>query len=420
MYKKEKGLTITRLAKIVVPLVFITFFITTCNLSQSHNSPVGQKKWSFLFYDDADFNRAYDPFRDFKNYMCSSENLNVLILRDQEYGPAKIWYVDKDHNPICLKELGEINMGDYQSLYDFVDYSKENYPAERYIISFYNHGAAWQGACIDKASDNDILTMDEMQRALTNTGGVDIVCFSAPCLMGALESVYELRNCTDIYMGSEEGSGYIIWLRAMEQICETLNQNPDITSIKLGEEIIGIINQNTMPLQSNDLNILTMSAIRTDRINEVIQAVEELSLYYLSHFDASCSFIQSVYNSVLVFGNGFSMDLYDFAERCHDVETDPAVISKLEHVMESLSDAVIAKCNGSRTSNAHGLSIYFPNSPSYSYDPRYGDSNYGLDFSTDTHWDEFLDAYFSAFSVEKNQEVVDHLIHASDGLFPPK
>jgi len=28
---------------------------------------------------------------------------------------------------------------------------------------------------------------------------------------GALESVYELRNCVDIYIGSEETSGYGHW-----------------------------------------------------------------------------------------------------------------------------------------------------------------------------------------------------------------
>ncbi|HDM67216.1 MAG TPA: hypothetical protein ENG62_02385 [Thermoplasmatales archaeon] len=55
-------------------------------------------------------------------------------------------------------------------------------------------------ACLDETNDNGWLTMDGVQQALIASGGVDVICSTAPCLMGAFELVYELRNCVKLYI----------------------------------------------------------------------------------------------------------------------------------------------------------------------------------------------------------------------------
>ena len=72
-------------------------------------------------------------------------------------------------NKILLEALGEVNMGDPQTLIDFISYGKEHYPAERYQLCLYGHANAWYGACPDDTSGGDIMTMDEFQQALTAT-----------------------------------------------------------------------------------------------------------------------------------------------------------------------------------------------------------------------------------------------------------
>ncbi len=62
----------------------------------------------------------------------------------------------------------------------------------------YNHGGGCWDACIDE-TDNGWLTMDDIQKALEEAGGIDILMFNAPCLMGNLEAVYELRNVVNVY-----------------------------------------------------------------------------------------------------------------------------------------------------------------------------------------------------------------------------
>jgi hypothetical protein len=79
--------------------------------------------------------------------------------------------------------------------------------------------------------------MDEFQKALEETGGVDIICFT-PCLMGAVESAYELRNCTNVYIGNEAGGSYCFWRFMTGDLCTLLNENSNISNVNLGKSII--------------------------------------------------------------------------------------------------------------------------------------------------------------------------------------
>ena len=51
------------------------------------------------------------------------------MLQDTYDGTAKIWYIDRYHHRKLMKEMGEINMGDYKTLRDFINYCKQNFPA---------------------------------------------------------------------------------------------------------------------------------------------------------------------------------------------------------------------------------------------------------------------------------------------------
>ena len=133
------------------------------------------KEWTFMLYDDADFDPQYDIFNEFVAEAYSGNNLNVVVLQDTFEGPVKLWYINNNHTATLLEEKGELNMGDYVTLRDFIEYCKESFPAERYIMDLYDHGAGWIGACRDDTSDGDLLSMDEIQQALEETGGIDII-----------------------------------------------------------------------------------------------------------------------------------------------------------------------------------------------------------------------------------------------------
>lgn len=385
--------------------------VLLCNSCSKTTGPsdaddVPTKEWTFLLYDDADFYHAYDPLDDFSREVCSGDHLNVLVIVDSEIGPAAIGYIDEDHVQVKLKDLGEVNMGSASTLADFLTYAKEHYPAERYIISFYDHGGGWRGACWDGTSDNDNLTMGEMKEALSSTGGVDLVLFSAPCLMGSFEAAYNLRSCTDVYIGSENTSGYAWWKVPMGDICDALHSNPDISSYQLGEFIIeSIWEHRTIYEAAGWAASLTMSAVRSDRLEAIKDAVDSLSHHYLAGIEKFRSHVDSIYNDITLFSSSFA-DLHDLAGEFLSVEDDPQVRYTLQSVQQNLEDAVIAECHGSDWPDARGLTIFFPDTSSVHYLPLYTSTEYGLDFVQDAHWDELLTSLFSQFGIDKRGIIV--------------
>jgi hypothetical protein len=345
--------------------------------------------WTFLFYDDADVYSGISRLDDFAEHVWSGENVNYLVLQDVSYGPAKLWYIDEKGDKVLLEEMGEVNMASPETLYDFLNYAKIHFPAERYIMSIYDGGLAWFGACWDLSADYDNLSMDDMQKALSKAGGVDLVLFTGTPFMGCLESTYELRNCADVYIGSEGWSTYGCWKESMQLVCEMLHSQPNISNHYLAGKIIEFIWNNNSGIYSSDF---TMSAIRMDKIVPLKEAIQAVASEYYSDTDKFGSHMNFIVGNCTIFSDRFA-DVYDVAEKLLLVEEDEETRTKLENVKLRLRDAVITQCHGSEWPNAHGLTIYLPNLFEVDFHWGYPLEEIGLDFTLETYWDDLLYDY---------------------------
>jgi hypothetical protein len=405
-----------RLEAIVLALALLSLLLSCAkdNPTGVGTGARGEKHWTFMLYDDADF-PGYDPLRHFCEQTCSGENANVVVLQDTLGGPAKLYYVDDEHTPVLLEDMGEVNMGSYETLCDFVRDSKENYPARHYILAFYNHGGGWRGTCWDRTSNDDNLTMDEVCQALTDAGGVDIVLFSAPCLMGAVESVYELRNCTEFYVAAEDLSGYCWWVYAMGDICDALNSDRPITVEALTRLVIDSIwehRASSCPGRWHEE--VQMAAIRTDGIDRLAAAFDSLGIEYLKDMSRFRYHMGLMFDSVGVMYYQH-VDVYDFASRLRRFAFKPAIRRALDGIKAYSLEAVLAECRGSVKAKQRGLNIYFPDAFRIPYDSTYGSPDLKLDFTEDTHWDDLLDAYFKSIQPGGNNISIPPL---SDGFSP--
>jgi len=358
------------------------------------NNANDTKKWTFMFYDAADF-PGYDPLvttgcgLTFAEAAYSGENVDVIVLQDVYEGPATMWYIDESHRPEKLEDMGEVNMANGNTLKNFITYCKNGYTSERYILAMYGHGAGIWGAIPDAASPHDNIDMDEMQNALTEAGGVDLLCFTAPCLMGAIECVYELRDCVDVYVGSEEFSGYTFWHDPMALLFETLHENSDISNIDLGEQIIEWIEEDAKTNEEWG-DFLTMGAIRTDKIEKLATSIETLCTYLLDSSEPLRNIKSTRKIAKEVGDHREHIDLFDFIQKYNDIENDPIICQNLLNITESFNEAVIKECHGIEHENDHGLSIYFPISK---FIIRLSKSDYyTLNFTQNTGWYELLDA----------------------------
>ncbi len=316
----------------------------------------GLAKWTFLFYDDADFSSAFDPFEEIAEYVSSNENINYLVLRDRYDSEAGYYFIDSSNQYIFRDSLGEVNMGDKVTLSDFIKYGKENYPAERTILALYDHGNGWMGACWDKTSGDDNLSMAEISDALTENNNVDIIMFSAPCLMGSIESAYQLRNSADFYIGSQDMSGFIFWRYMMADMDSLLKAEPNISSEDLSERIIGLHEKNSPGRQHGD--VITMSAINLSKMEDVLNTFSDVTEFYISNPDNfwNLSFLR-VANLIDNYP-----DYKHLLERMYEYEESEDAKLLINHAINSFDQCIAAEYHGGGVENKNGLNIYFKNS----------------------------------------------------------
>ena len=371
-------------------------------------------EWTSLYYINVESNQPWynilfsvdilhDQFM-YQNQLKSDDNHHVLVLQDRRRDPAVIYYMDENCNRNILKEIGEVNLGDPETLINFINYAKNHYQSERYHLAFWSHSNAWFEICTDVSNNKDKLTPDELNQALEETGGVNLLSFIGCCLMGSLEAVYEVKDNCEVYVASESAGNGDDWYGMIDDLCDILNDNTTMDTVEIGERIVDLISNN--PNEFHDT--LTISAIRTDKIKELVENINELSCYLIEN-EVSCyhnfldarnqtkefTFVNNTnYFSAYKYGYSYLLDLYDFVEHYFEIETDENIKQILMNIKQYLSNTIISECHGINQTGSNGLSIFYSTN-----DMLTTYSNYKLEFTEHTHWDDLLENH-----KEENEE----------------
>lgn len=378
----KMGILLCTVAIVMIPSV------QAVNFNNKASSNITQNKsWTALFYIDNDYHNGGDLLESlFIDEISSNENLNVFVIQDKLNGPAFYYFIDESHNKILLEELGEVNMADYKTLRDFINYGKNNYPADRYFLWVVDHGGAWKGACMDDTSGELAMSMDGLQQALTESGGVDIISFLA-CLMSSLESVYELRDLVDVYIGSEDLAYSAAWNGVCGDTNQLLTDFPELSTEETSIEVVNYFQENVNPYA----NKLTMSAIRADKVGELTNAVNSLAKYFVFHWIRSYFNVKDAFDSTFLLADlqewAEVFEVYDLRGFIENLPDSP----RKQAALDAFDDAILTEVHGEDRSETHGLSIFFQaNKSTYELYRVYRDKKLGLDFPRDFMWDEFL------------------------------
>lgn len=93
-----------------------------------------------------------------------------------------------------------------QNLTDFINWSKEQCPADEYILLLWNHGSAWspkfdapQSRAIvhDDIFKQRAITLDELVKGIKDSGTKMKMIYFDACLMGMLEVLTGIRECAE-------------------------------------------------------------------------------------------------------------------------------------------------------------------------------------------------------------------------------
>ena len=255
------------------------------------------------------------------------------------------------------KELENASMAKYSTLSDFIQWSAENYPAEKNILIMWDHGCgSARGLIMDELHDKAIMSLEGLERAL-KAGGVHFDIFMTDtCLMASLETAQAVKPYADYLLASEEvvpgmGTNY-------EEFLQNLYDEPDCGPVRLGRNICNA----TQVMYAEEgggssLNGLTFSLIDLSKVDAVAEAFEAYMKEVVALVKDPVAFGQylDAVSSVDRYMERTMWDIYDLARRGMKGGISKEVVLKLENAVD---EAVIHNIRGSYHPYAHGMSVY--------------------------------------------------------------
>ncbi len=384
-------------------------------------------KWTWMLYllEDGTGLSGVDDINEWEANGSTSD-VNYLVLFDaQNDSQDGVYYITHDPNGydstirsnIVYTGFGtDPDMSDWHTLKDFMIWVKNNYPAEHYGLTLWDHGSGIFkgevnkgifGSIMDDTNQTDKDFVDgmklwELDDALTNFKNaigrnLDIIGFDV-CLLGHIETAYQLKDCVDYVIASEktepgDGWDYV-------DAFAPLNSNPYISAEQQAKNIVNAY--------------VTFYGGKNGQTSGVTQAATSTALLQSELIPALNTFADKLRRDVYLHETkiknardgasywdsdqygAFYLDQRDLGSFAYNIVHDTTLPSDLrtaaQDVLDKLAIAVVEEGHtvGDR---AYGLKIWMPqNIANDSNAPYYTNPNYYLTFSQ-TLWDEFLYNY---------------------------
>ena len=270
------------------------------DVSVNAHSVKAAKKWTVMVFINGKNNLEIAGLYNVNQMekVGSTQDINIVVelgrMNGQESGDTDLdgdWtgsrrlFIKKDADeekitsPVVQK-TDKIDMGDYKRAADFVTWAKKNYPAQKYMLILNDHGTGWldprltanaadKGISFDDETNNYIRTA-QIGQILKDSGKVDILAFDA-CLMQMSEVAFEVKDKTDVIVGSEEiipGFGYPYSL-----FLGVLAKNPDTDAETLGAATVEAFKMFYDAIGKG----AQLSAIRSSRLGDFGTKVSEFA-----------------------------------------------------------------------------------------------------------------------------------------------
>ncbi|MBP5469328.1 MAG: hypothetical protein J6Z11_08800 [Candidatus Riflebacteria bacterium] len=355
------------------------------------------KDWTFAVFLNADNN--LDEFgvedQEEMSRVGSNENLNIVTLIDRERGPAQINYIEKGKIK-KIKDMGELDMGDYKELVKFCKFVKENYPAKHYMIGIWNHGSGWKaktdknvvrGVSYDDSSNNHITTneLTTATKLCAEALGqkIDVINMDC-CLMGMVEVAYAIKDNCNYFVGSEEveagkGTPYDDVLKGLK---------PGMAPKDFANHWVNAYAKSYQG-GSQGKDDSTQSAIDLSKIDALVDALDGFSKAIMSGKYAEK--VSSAVAKTVKFEYPENIDLLHFMKNLKPlVNGDSSVTTAMGKVETAAKAAILNSKTTARMASydkykdAEGIAIYLPQR--FNLESKYLE----LGFSKNSMWDDMV------------------------------
>ena len=386
-------------------LIVISVFPSYALIGNVESEEDELPEWGFYVYMAGD-NTLYQEVTDDLNEMKmvgSNDNLEIVALTDQLLGNDSHAYRVIKHGleETPLSDINstwenEIDMGDGETLKDFMVWATGEYPAKRKILVIWNHGSGWKKVAEDRDSH---LTVPEIResieeyREITGDPPLTLIGFDA-CLMGMFEIAYELKEHAEMIHGSEayeplEGWTYNHLLYKLDE---------DMTNSELAYHVVNDYVESYRNGSVYTSYSVTSAVVDTNKLDNLNDKLE--------NFSSTLNSILPLYKDQISYSrdetqrydqNPDYRDLYDLAV---NVENRIPVYDARMYAVNlrnAIEDAVISEDHWQKpgklpVDRAHGLTIYFPTE---GIEEGYSDLSNG-----NSEWADFIEN----FAIEINTD----------------
>ena len=307
--------------------------MATSDLKEMANATVG-KKVNLIIYTGG--------CRRWRNNVISSSVNQIYKISDGKFE--------------CLeKNAGSGSMVNPETLVSFLKYGKENYPADRMCLIFWDHGGgSVSGYGYDeKVGHNQSMTLAGINSALKKADmKFDFIGFDA-CLMATVENGLMLGQYADYMIASEEtepgvGWYYTNWLTK-------LSGNTSMPTIEVGkliaDDFVDVCNRQCRG-QATTLSVVDLAELQATVPNELKEfSIETNDLIQNKEYKT----VAQARSSTREFAQQSRIDQIDLVDFAKKLKT-----SEGKDLAKALQGAVKYNRTGGSISNAYGLSIYFP------------------------------------------------------------
>lgn len=383
--------------RISFAFTILIVFVLLATLTGSASAAAPQAKWTVMVYISGDNNLESYVISDIETELAptgSSTNVQVVALADRgpeaSTGPSDwkqtlLFHVTpgmKATPQNAVADWGERDMGNPQTLIDFVNWSKTNYPANHYALIFWGHGWAWRpGVVMRDDTNNDTLDYPEEKAAIPSLGFIDVVGYDG-CNMASIEIFNLWHGHATAVTGSQE------WVGAEGlQYDLVLAQLAAVQGNMTADQV-------AMAFAQSATADKTWSAVAVDsRFDGLVTAVNNLAVALNNGLARNRKQYDQAFTATRTFWQApMDKDLYDMAYELNNKVSDATVKTRSQAVMNAVNSAVLFDRHTNAYADTYGITIYHISKASEK------DSNYAyyrstVDFALQTSWDEFLDAY---------------------------
>jgi Clostripain family len=398
--------------------VLLVSLFSVISLAQASDSP---KNWTFLIYLNG--NNSLDDFGTTNlNQMekvGSTDQVNVVVQwasmaagKTQRLLVKKIDESGKVSSPV-IQDMGQVDMGDYNTLVDFVKWGVANYPAQHYFIDVWDHGSGWhqlqsmnhvtQGITKGPIHAQDIsldentghwITTEQLGLAMGEAAKiighkVDLYGSDA-CLMAMAEVAGEMTDSVQYFVGSQQTEPGAGW--PYTELLTRWNAQANATAADVSKILTEEYVKSYQSGGSNSPDEVTFSGFDLSKMADLDATLSALGAKLRAVDSTERAKLVSAIGSAQSFTNQDYDDLLDYLNLIKQANVRNLVPADFADVETAAKAFIIANADTDTFSRATGLSIWLPADKStYS---TYSDRYNGLKFSAASSWGATLASLF--------------------------